>query len=341
MNNLNLTAFKTKSVVITAIRAFLDQQGFQEVITPVLSRGIPVEPNLHPFTTDWTATDQSQTLYLATSPENALKKLLSLGLGNCYALGKTFRNLEGTGSRHRPEFLMLEWYRWQADYRQIMADTANLVRFVKQAVDTSTGVSPTDDLTYQGQTWSLAGEWPVISLDELCQQTWQVGLAELTKGRALEELAIDREYQIDGASWSQLFDQLFLNELEQLLPEGPCFMIDFPARISPLCQPRRDKPYLAERFEVFFNRIELGNGNTELIQADQLWQSFESEQQARQQRGENVPELDQDFLKALANLQTTGHSLAGIGLGVERLAMIMADVTDIGSVDPLVVTNHY
>lgn len=335
-----LRILQLKTTVIKAIRTFLDERGFQELITPVLGRAFPLEPTLVPFSTTWQHNQEHDVLYLAQSPERALKRYLALGVGDCYALGKTFRNLEGAGSRHRPEFLMLEWYRWQADYRQIMRDTQDLVRFVLQAVNTWEGRPQTGILSYQGQTFDLNLEWPVISLAELVEREWHQSLETLLDDQELIAFAQKRGYQTEDATWEQLFDQLFLNELEHLLPVQPCFMIDFPTRLSPLCRPRADKPYLAERFEVFINRTELGNGNTENCDASRVRQSFEVERHQRLGLAQGGhPPIDEEFIQALTTIAAKQASLAGIGLGVERLLMVMADVTEIGLIEPLVVSN--
>ena len=120
----------------------------------------------------------------------------------------------------------------------------------------------------------------------------------------------------------------------------PFFLIDFPARVSPLCRPKPDKPYLAERFEVFMAGMEIGNGNTENLDTAKLRASFRAEKLHRQQQGLEVPPIDAQFMWAVHQLQESGKCYAGIGLGVDRLAMIMANVTDIKEVEPFALNAH-
>src|SRR3990167_5675290 len=132
---INLDHELLRSRTLKAIRRFFDERGFQEVEIPVFNQALPVEPNLYSFASEWRALNKTTTFYLPISPESMLKKCLAAGLGNCYGIGHTFRNLEGSGSLHWPEFLMLEWYRENATYTDIMNDLQALVYFTKVEFD--------------------------------------------------------------------------------------------------------------------------------------------------------------------------------------------------------------
>lgn len=310
----NLHDLLVRERVIKAIRAFFDQKGFHEVITPVLNDALPLEENLFSFETTWATVDGEQKLYLPTSPESNLKKLLARGIGNCYSVGHTFRNLERSGSRHKPEFLMLEWYREDASYRQIMSDTKELLLFVAEKLNSTMA------------KWLVTTQdWPVHSLETLLREKAGISLRAICEGDVLYKVAKAKGYSVDNSSWSQVFDQIFLNEIEPYLPKEPFFLVDFPARISPLCQTKKEKPFLAERFEIYMNGMELGNGNTENLDAEYVLGTFKTISKVRSSKSEVAHPYDLEFVEALRKLQKTGKSYAGIGLGVERLAMIMAE----------------
>lgn len=322
-----------KEVVIKTIRDFFYRHEFHEVVTPTFNRALPLEPNIYSFESSWRAGQAETPVYLSVSPESGLKKMLAQGMGNCFALGKCFRNLEGAGSRHNPEFLMLEWYRTDASYQQIMTDTEKLVSEVWRQVCEFTG-STNATLSYQGQTVSLQEPWPRLSLEALFLEYAGLRFVDIMTDEELTKVAAAKGYQTEGATWSQLFDQIFLNEVESHLPASPHFLLDFPARLSPLCKPQTAKPYLAERFETFLFGMELGNGNTEQTDVTAVKQRFAAELAARQKAGQAAPPIDLEFLAALETMSQAPYSFAGIGLGVDRLAMIMANQSTIQAVEP-------
>lgn len=318
----NLHPMIIRNRVIKAIRHFFDKRGFQEIITPVLNQSLPLEPTLYAFKTEWSTLNGTKDLFLATSPEASLKKMLAAGIGNCYSVGKSFRNLESSGPQHNPEFLMLEWYRENANYLDIITDTKELISFV------SNQIKPVAN-----QPVSLPAEWQILSLVDLFKQHTGFDLAKLVDEQVLISAMKQKGYTVAKHTWEQLFNQVFLNEIEPYLPQTPFFLVDFPAKISPLCQPQPDRPWLAERFEVYLGGMEIGNGNTEFLDVNQVTKSFELEKQHRRQHQVLTPPIDQEFLAALKILAGTGKTYAGIGLGLDRFAMWLAGVEDIKRVE--------
>ena len=287
----DLQAFLTKERMIKSIRQFFDARDFHEVLTPVLQSSVPLEPTIYPFSTIWQTIDGEQTLFLATSPERHLKRMLALGLDNCYAIGHSFRNLENTGHQHQPEFLMMEWYRKNADYNTIMTDVEKLVgqlveqEKINQALTTKTMTAQSTtrqsitkkpanskilSLVYQRKSIDFTSPFPRVSLDQLCKEYLGVGIADISSDDQLEQFAQQKGYSTEHATWEQLFNQIFLNEIEPHFDQQPFFLIDFPACISPLCKPREDAPHLAQRFELYVAGIEIGNGNTEETDAEKV-----------------------------------------------------------------------
>ena len=309
--------------VIKAIRRFFEQRSFQEIISPVLNRSLPLEPTLFAFQTNWSTSKGEQQLFLSTSPEACLKKMLAAGVGNCYSLGKSFRNLENSGPQHNPEFLMLEWYRENANYLDIIQETQDLINFVQQQLGDQ--VAPPVTATKN---------WPSLSLVDFFSQYAQLDLETLIDDQSIKLIMEERGYQVNDETWEQLFNQIFLNEIEPHLPATPFFLVDFPAKISPLCQIQASRPWLAERFEIYLGGWEIGNGNTEALDTELIKRHFQAEVQARKARAKFCPPIDQEFLAALAQLKTTGKSYAGIGLGVDRLTMWLTMKDDIKLIEP-------
>jgi len=312
--------------VIKLIRKFLDDRGFQELLCPILHQSVPAEPTIYPFTTHWDRyTDDninSLPLYLPLSPERAMKHYLARGFGQCYSIGHCCRNLEGAGPTHHPEFLMLEWYRQDQDYHAIMDDTAALLQFLAQHMLGHTQV------TWDGHTYDFS-RWKLVSLDDLWAQYLGVRIEEILDISSLSRLAVAHGCNPEGATWEQLFNQLMLNEIEPKFSTDPFFLIDFPAVLSPLCRPRADKPHLAERFEVYVGGVELGNGNSEHLDAARIRELFSAELHTRITQGITPQPLDEDMISDIQAMADSGHQYAGIGLGVDRVAMLLTGQTSL------------
>lgn len=327
INNKKLTPIFIREETIKSCRKFFDTKNFHEVITPTLNKALPLEPNLFSFETKWNKIDQNYKLYLSTSPESGLKKMLAENIGNCYAIAKCFRNLENNGTRHNPEFLMLEWYRVNANYKDIMRDTKNLVFYIIKNINKKFG-----------KNISLQKKWPVFSLEKLFKKYAKIDYKKIIDNDELFfAVAQNKGYNTQNSTWSQIYDQIFLNEIEPNLPNVPFFLVDFPARISPLCAVKKAKPYLAERFELYLSGMEIANGNTENIDYKYVETAFQKEQKNRQ--SENLPshDYDEEFISALKKMSESKKTYAGIGLGIDRLAMFMADAKDISEVEFFVV----
>jgi lysyl-tRNA synthetase class 2 len=330
---LKKSPFFIRQQVIQAARLYLQREGFEEVITPILKESLPLEPNLYAFQTKWETTSQDKVLYLQTSPEAYLKKMISQGLGNCFAVSPSFRNLENSGTKHSPEFLMLEWYRQNSNYQQIMEDTKDLILYIQNHLQTKGLIDPNSYINYQNVKIDFHTDWPILSLVDLFQKYANINIKDILGDQQLSLVANQKGYTVDNSSWSALFDQIFLNEIEPHLPSSPLFLTDFPSRISPLCKPKSDQAYLAERFELYIANIEVANGNTENTNTIEISNVFEQEKFNRQSTGLLAPKIDTQFLDSLEKMKN--HSYAGIGLGIDRLAMIFADQNNINTLENL------
>jgi elongation factor P--beta-lysine ligase len=327
-----LQFFKQRQAVIRGIRSFFEEQGFDEVIVPVMNTGLPIEPTLYSFKTVWQTTHGEQELYLSVSPEAGIKKMIATGLKNVFAVGKCFRNLESAGTRHNPEFLMLEWYRQDAHYTKIMEDIQKLLLYLKRQADQAQGRPFSPTFGYQGVHLELPKKWPVVSLEKLLAEYAGVELSSVLELSALQKVANAKGYNVTGASWEQLFNQIVLNEVEPHFPVQPFFLIDFPAQLSPLCKTQQHKPYLAERFEFFINQMEIGNGNNEQTNEQFVRQHFETELEIRKKLGLSTHPIDESFLLALKKMRD--HHYAGVGVGVDRVVMLFSGAQNIRDVDP-------
>ncbi len=290
-----------RSRLVSAIRGYLDEQGFVEVETPVL------QPRYggafaRPFETYHN--ELEQTLYLRIATELYLKRLIVGGLEKVYEIGKDFRN-EGVSFKHNPEFTMVEWYEAYADYRDTMARIEDLVATVTQ------GVLGTTRIEFRGHEVDLAPPWRRLSFVDSLEEhgLWLRDPSELR--RALEERNVDTQADKD---WPLLLDHAFSHFVEPSLV-APTIVYDYPVELSPFARVTDHDPGLVERFEFFAGGIELGNAFSELNEADEQQARFD--QQSAFVAGEGG---DPDYVEALSyGMPPTG----GLGFGIDRLAMLL------------------
>ncbi len=280
------------------IRSHFKKSGFHEVFTPTLVPVPSIEPNLEVFQTELhTAKGIKRKAYLIMSPEFSIKKLLAAGIGNCFEISRCFRNEEEVSRLHNPEFTMLEWYRINADYKDIMKDFEQLFL----------NIIGKNKLTYQGEEYDLSAPWPRISVAEAFEKF---------AGKNVLEVSDDDFYKI------------FFNEIEPGLMKSkkPYFVYDYPISQASLSRPKKEDPRFAERFEVFLAGIELGNCFSELIDAKEQKKRFEKDLALRQDRRKTDYPIDEDLIEAL---KSGLPAVAGIAVGVDRLIMLAADAPDL------------
>ena len=301
MNDETRADFLLRSRAVAAIRRWLDAEGFVEVETPVLQPryGGAVA---NPFVTRYEELDAD--FYLRIATELYLKRLIVGGLEKVYELGPDFRN-EGVSYKHAPEFTMLEWYEAYADYRDTMARVEALVEHV--ALETL----GTTRVIFRGHELELKAPWRRVRFtDALAEHgLWIRDPAELRA--ALDERGVDTEADRD---WAQLVDHAFSAYVEPGLV-APTIVHDYPIEISPFARTTDDDPTLTERFEYFAGGMELGNAFSEINDAEEQRERFR--RQSELVEGERE---DPDYLDALSfGMPPTG----GLGLGIDRLAMLL------------------
>ena len=323
--------------VIAAIRRFFAERDFAEVETPALQVLPGIEPHLIAFETEITEPFQDgdrQRLYLHTSPEFAMKKLLVAGQTRIYQLARCFRNAERSATHH-PEFTMLEWYRAGADYRALMADCEALLRTVMAAV-------PATALARGDKRSDPDADWEYLTVAEAFRRDADIDLlatapdagspdagspdAALLRAEA-KRIGV---YTSPSDSWEDVFFRIFVARIEGGLGiDAPTVLYDYPVSMAALSRAKPDDPRLAERFELYASGLELANAFSELTDAAEQRRRFAADVARKRELFGTAYPVDEDFLAAL------DHGLAdcaGIALGVDRLVMLATGAPSIEDV---------
>ena len=295
--------FITRARVISAVRRFLDAEGFIEVETPVLQ---PLYGGAlaRPFTTHHNALDRE--FYLRIATELYLKRLIVGGLERVYELGKDFRN-EGVDTTHNPEFTMLEWYEAYADYEDIASRCERLVAYVAS------------EAGYTGEI-DLSPPWRRERLPQAILERTGIDIMELSTREALADAMTARGLPVKSEdTWPQLVDELLSKHVEPTLIE-PTFLLDYPVALSPFAKRHRSIPGLVERFEAYIGGLEIANAFTELNDPDEQRRRFEEQRALAGAGDEETQPYDEAFVEALEQgMPPTG----GIGIGIDRLVMVI------------------
>ena len=305
-------AIRLRARLNALVRGFFADRGVLEVETPVLSRAGNTDPNIASFALEFSGrTDGApRTRWLRTSAEFPMKRLLAAGIGDCYELGRVFRDGEA-GGRHNPEFTMLEWYRVGIDHRQLAEETVDLVQAALWLVERKASVAS-------------------ISFRELYRDTLGIDpmTANLDELRAAANgIAIDP----DGLTRDDWLDLLMTHRIQPRFPPNQLLVLhDYPASQCALAKVvERDGIDVAERFELYLGPLELANGYHELTDAAEQRRRFERDVAVRASRGIAAPPIDEALLSALG---AGMPSCAGVALGVDRLLMAMLGTSRIGDV---------
>jgi lysyl-tRNA synthetase, class II len=293
--------FMLRSRIVTAVRSYLDHEGFVEVETPVLQPRYG-GASARPFVTHHNELERD--LYLRVATELYLKRLIVGGLERVYELGKDFRN-EGVSFKHNPEFTMLEWYEAYADYRDTMVRIETLVETVAHQVLGTTTV------LFRGNELELKAPWVRLGFTEALEARALWTRDEVELRSTLTGRGVDTEADRD---WAQLIDKAFSHFVEPELIQ-PTIVYDYPIEISPFARATDGDPALTERFEFFAGGMELGNAFSEINDAATQQERFE--QQSHQLGGEPG---DPDYVEALSyGMPPTG----GLGFGIDRFVMLL------------------
>jgi len=307
------------------VRRFLEARGYEEVETPCLVPAPGMEPHISAFATPFRPEGggPERALWLHTSPEYAMKRLLAAGFPRIFQLARVFRNGE-VSPHHNPEFTMLELYRAGAGYREIMADLEELLGSCARAL-CGGGAAP-------GRALDLTPPYRRLTVAEAFRDRAGVDLGAC-QGR------VDRLRQAAAAAgldpgrpadtYDDLFFRIFLERIEPGLGEGaPVYLTDWPAPMAALARLRPDDPRWAERFELYAGGLELANGFSELTDAVEQRRRLLAEQEERRRLGRPVHPVDEDFLAALPRMPPSG----GVAVGLDRVLMLLTGAATIGEV---------
>jgi lysyl-tRNA synthetase class 2 len=310
---------RLRSRVVSWLRRRLEADGFVEVETPILHAVIG-GATAKPFVTHHNALDTD--LYLRIAPELFLKRLVVGGFEKVFEIGRVFRN-EGLSPRHNPEFTMLELYQAYADYNDFMVLVEQLVAGL------ATEVRGTTSFEYQGRLLDLTPPWRRATMAELVTEATGTEASVHTPIEELRTRVAAAGVEPDP-TWGpgKLLQELYEKTTETQL-WGPVFVTDFPAEVSPLARRHRHDPDLVERFEPVVAGRELGNAFSELVDPDDQRSRFEAQAAARAAGDDEAMAVDEDYLRALElGLPPT----AGLGIGIDRLVMLLADAANIREV---------
>ena len=312
MNEEVKDTFIKRSKIISAIRRYLDGQGFMEVETPMLVSNAGGAA-ARPFETHFNALDED--LKLRISLELYLKRLIVGGLERVYEIGRVFRN-EGLDTRHNPEFTLMELYQAYTDYNGMMDLTENLYRYVAQEV------LGTTKITYNGIEMDLGKPFERITMVDAVKKYAGVDFNEINSLEDARKIADEKgvEYE-ERHKKGDILNLFFENFVEEHLIQ-PTFLMDHPVEISPLTKKKPSNPDYVERFEFFMNGWEMANAYSELNDPIDQRERFKAQEELLAQGDEEANHTDEDFLNALEiGMPPTG----GIGFGIDRMCMLLTD----------------
>lgn len=306
----NLKALRLRAELYALVRRFFAERDVLEVETPVLSSSGNTDPNIESFSLDFDGprSGGGAKRWLRTSPEFPLKRLLASGIGDCYELGRVFRNGEA-GKRHNPDFTMLEWYRVGWNHHQLMDETAELI---KAALALAGRRATVRDTSFRQLYQDKFGLDPLLAPEEDLRSPLGV-------------FGIDPQ----GLTRDDWLDLLMTHLIQPTLPANRILLVyDYPASQCALAKIRDGEPPLAERFEAFLGPLELANGYHELTDGAQQRERFQADLARRRARNAAEPALDERLLASLAKLP----ACAGVAMGMDRLMMALLGTDKIADV---------
>ena len=309
--------FLLRSKILKEIRHFMDEKGYMEVETPMLTT-VATGDAARPFITHHNTLDLQ--MYLRIAPELNLKRLIVGGFDKVFEIGKNFRN-EGMDIKHNPEFTNMEFYSAYEDYHDMMDISEKLISTVAK------NVLGTTKITYQGTEIDLAPNWKRITMIDSIKEVTGVDFNLIKTDEDAQAIAKEKgvEFEEIKNTRGHIINEFFETFVEKTLIQ-PTFIMDYPVEISPLTKRKKDQPELVERFELFIGGTEYGNAYSELNDPIDQYQRFLKQVEAKEKGDEEAGGMDEDFVTALEiGLPPTG----GMGIGLDRLIMLLTDSASI------------
>ena len=312
--------FILRSKILKEIRKFMDEHGYMEVETPMLTT-VATGDAARPFITHHNTLDLQ--MYLRIAPELNLKRLIVGGFDKVFEIGKNFRN-EGMDIKHNPEFTNMEFYSAYEDYHDMMNIAEQLISTVAK------NTLGTTNITYQGQEIDLAPGWKKITMIDAIKEVTGVDFNTINTDEEAQALAKEKgvEYEEIKNTRGHIINEFFETFVEETLIQ-PTFIMDYPVEVSPLTKRKKEDPRLVERFELFIGGREYGNAYSELNDPIDQYERFLKQVEAKEKGDEEAGGMDEDFVNALEiGLPPTG----GMGIGLDRLIMLLTDSASIRDV---------
>ena len=312
--------FILRSKILKEIRKFMDEQGYMEVETPMLTT-VATGDAARPFITHHNTLDLQ--MYLRIAPELNLKRLIVGGFDKVFEIGKNFRN-EGMDIKHNPEFTNMEFYSAYEDYNDMMNIAEQLISTVAK------NTLGTTNITYQGQEINLAPGWKKITMIDIIKEVTGIDFNTINTDEEAQALAKEKgvEYEEIKNTRGHIINEFFETFVEETLIQ-PTFIMDYPVEVSPLTKRKKEDPRLVERFELFIGGREYGNAYSELNDPIDQYERFLKQVEAKEKGDEEAGGMDEDFVNALEiGLPPTG----GMGIGLDRLIMLLTDSASIRDV---------
>ena len=312
--------FVLRSKILKEIRKFMDEKGYMEVETPMLTT-VATGDAARPFITHHNTLDLQ--MYLRIAPELNLKRLIVGGIDKVFEIGKNFRN-EGMDIKHNPEFTNMEWYSAYEDYNDMMNISEELISTV------ANNVLGTTKINYEGMDIDLTPGWRRISMIDAIKEVTGVDFNTIKTDEEAQAIAKEKgvEYEEIKNTRGHIINEFFETFVEETLIQ-PTFILDYPVEISPLTKRKKDQPELVERFELFSGGREYGNAYSELNDPIDQYQRFLKQVEAKEKGDEEAGGMDEDFVNALEiGLPPTG----GMGIGLDRLIMLLTNSASIRDV---------
>ncbi len=343
----------TKEYIIKACRKFFEDRNYHELESPIITTALPQERYLDVLeTTIELSNKRKLKAYLTPTTETYNKKILSAGLGNHFVITKVLRGLEDIGVNHSPEFTMLEWYELGNTYINLMDSTEELLRFILKyikalqhysikeisnlSVDEINNLKEVKNipltLDYLGKTINIKDSFYRFSIPEILKKYLNIELSDINDTNNFINFAKNRGYKVDNDDeWQTIFELIFGSEIEDKLPiDKPVFLYDFPKIMCPLTKENPANPLVCQKVELYMFNKEIANGYTELIDGDEQEKRFIEEQNARKRLKMKEIAFDYDLIDAL---KSGLPDVSGIGMGLDRLAMIYANAKNISEIN--------
>ncbi len=320
VNPEHLQAYKTKLLVERVVDEHLARKGYLRIDAPILSPVLIPESYLEIFKTKFQYLQKSELLYLTPSPELFMKRLIAQGIGNVFYLGKSFRNSESMSSLHSHEFTMLELYKVSTNYMDIADEVLRLLQKIARQFQGN------GEIAYQGKRVCFE-KWEYISVGEAFSRYADIPADIVFKAEAFIKRAQEKGYSTEGYIYEDIFSQIYAQKVEPKLGVNgyPTLIYDYPKELAALAKLKDDNE-TAERFEFYIGGVELGDCYTELTDWKEQRDRFQKEEKNRRGQKKQAHAIDKEYIKVL---QYGLVPCAGIAIGIDRLAMIFANVASI------------